>query len=424
MKISDKKGKIQRIIDNLLSTFLVLLFLNFLPILFSIDFLDVLQNAVEDFYITDVVFSDIQDPETIPPDTNIVIVNIGHLERWQIAEQINIMNQYGPKVIGIDSFFRTDKGEENDIPLAEAFAGTENLVLGSQLFSPDPVTGIFDTVMLSNEKFMQYAEPGFVNFITDDEEEYRMVREFSPKEKLKGEDEHDNIHLSFPARIANYISPEKVDRLIKRNNKKEIINFKRNIDPEQSNRYRAIDAFEIFEKRDSLHFLKDKIVLMGFLGNNLQILVTEDIFFTPMNEHYYGRSYPDMYGVVVHANVISMILDEDYFNTMTTISDWFPNIALFILVYFNMMFLNYIRINYVKFYEPANLVLMFGEMLAIFVIVLYVFYNFHFELKMQDKNTPFYAILLSGTLFETYHGSLKPISLSLFNSIKQKLLKK
>jgi CHASE2 domain-containing sensor protein len=50
----------------------------------------------------------------------------------------------------------------------------------------------------------------------------------------------------------------------------------------------------------------------------MNITSWEDKFYTPLNKKLAGKSNPDMFGVVVHANIISMILREDYVEQMAT----------------------------------------------------------------------------------------------------------
>ena len=70
--------------------------------------------------------------------------------------------------------------------------------------------------------------------------------------------------------------------------------------------------------------LKDKIVLLGYLGtaDGSSVAVHEDKFFTPLNPHLSGRSYPDMYGTLLHANILRMALDEDYIYSFPTWLNW------------------------------------------------------------------------------------------------------
>ena len=58
--------------------------------------------------------------------------------------------------------------------------------------------------------------------------------------------------------------------------------------------------------------VEGKIVLFGYLGDRLGAPQWEDKFFTPLNESIAGRANPDMYGPVIHANIASMVLNDDY----------------------------------------------------------------------------------------------------------------
>ena len=52
-----------------------------------------------------------------------------------------------------------------------------------------------------------------------------------------------------------------------------------------------------------------------------------------MNERPAGRTYPDMYGIVVHANVISMILRRDYIHDAPS---WLNILISILVAYFNV----------------------------------------------------------------------------------------
>jgi CHASE2 domain-containing protein len=387
-------------VDNLLATLVVLLFLKFLPILFSIDFLDPIQNTVENFNATDIVFSQIRNKEAQPVDTNIVLVNIGNLNRKGIANQLEIINQYNPKVVGVDAFFRKSKGEAMDIPLQEVMSEIDNLVIVNKLrYNPDKK--IFDSIETSHPMFLDYAEQSFANLITS-EDEFRTVRTFTPKQKV-----NDKNEIFFALKIAQHYDKEKVDKFLARNNEVETINFKRNQD-----KYLTLDACEIFEKQDELDFLDDKIVLLGFMGPSFDRKVTEDIFYTSMNEYYFGKTYPDMYGVVVHANIISMVLEQDF---VYTISDNVVLILSILLVFLNMIFFKLIEDKYPEWYEPAN----FGIVLFEIVGVIFLLINLllHYNIEINFREVTLFGILFSPTGYELYKGSLKPIGKRFFKKV-------
>src|SRR5688500_11797259 len=67
------------------------------------DALDPIGQALKDFELTDHVFSNLRPEPSV--DDRVVLVNIGRLSRAAIAEQIRIISEYKPKIIGIDGFF-------------------------------------------------------------------------------------------------------------------------------------------------------------------------------------------------------------------------------------------------------------------------------------------------------------------------------
>ncbi len=381
-------------IDNILSTILVILILKFLPYIFQVDFLNPIENTLEDFQISDIVFSKIMDENAIP-DTNIVLVNIGLLNRKGIAAQINIINRYSPKVIGIDSFFRELKSDDLDDPLARAFAKTNNLVLVSELYDYNNRWNYWDTIKTSHEKFSRNAKSGYANFIVRDDN-YRTVRNFTPKEFVRNRRE-----LSFALQVASIYRPESVDRMMAAPEQTEfIINFRRNTD-----KYRTLDAFQLFKMRDSLHFLEGKIVLLGFMGPDVISPTNEDMFFTPLNDRYVGKNYPDMYGVVVHANIISMMLENSY---LTSVPYSYSQAFTVMVIFFNMCLYSFVRRKFPSLYEPVSLLGTFSQILIILLFLMGLFY--YFGVQAQNAGV-FFALLLCKQGYELYNDSLKEIAM-------------
>ncbi len=387
-------------IDNLLATFLVFFVINFFPLLFSLDMFNPIQNTFQSIEITDLVFSQLRDQEETPLDTNIILVNNGSLQRAQLALVMQILNKHQPKVIGIDAMFRRPKGEINDLPLAQQFSDCRNLVLVSDLVY-NGKKDLFDTINKSMPLFMQFAKDGYANMITGNDStdgdniDYKTVRSFKPTTKVK-----DTTKYFFPVKIASIFSPEKVKKFLKRDNELEVINYRRN-----TNKYRTLDYKDVIANEDSLQFIKDKIVLIGFMGPDLKNKVTEDIFFSPLNKQYVGKTTPDMYGVVIHANIISMILNED---CIFTLPQLLINVLTFVLLYLNMALYAYSRNKFGHWYQTFNLGFTLFELTFLGILVLYCLLFFNLELKLYDA---FFAILFSTTAHESYSDSLKPLAL-------------
>ena len=368
-----------------------------MPIFFQVDFLNPIENTLEDFQITDIYFSQIQDVDNIPVDSSIVLINIGDLERHHIARQLEIVNQYNPKVIGIDAFFREEKEPYLDDPLEKALSEIDNLVLVTKIVHYNAETDTHDSVETSHDRFNQWAFNGYANFITA-EDNFRTVRTFTPKEKL-----HDSVQYSFAVEVAQKVAPDKVKILIERNNRQEIINFRRNTD-----KYITLGVIDVFKNQDSLHFIEDKIVLFGFMGPDVISPTDGDIFFTSLNENFVGKSYPDMYAVVVHANIISMIMDETYF---ASAPEFVSNILTIAMIYLVMAMFTFLREKHESWYEAVSFLGTFVLLVFIFLLILGMFSIFKVDLKAAGV---FFAVILLKQIYETYNDSIKVLVINFF----------
>jgi len=387
-----------------------------------LDFLDPIGEAISGMEITDQVFSNPSLRELPAADTNIVIVNIGILPRRGIAEQINIINKYNPKVIGIDSFFRSLKEDSlGDLMLAEAFSRVENLVIGSKLIEPDD-NGIWQDMYTSHELFSQYAMTASVNLIVDEadleQNKYKTCRSFFPIEKVF--DSESGTYFDEPAfavKLADIYAPDKVKKIIERDVEEEVVNYRGNVmDFGRSNfgtRYFALDVFDVLEENFTPDLIEGKIILMGFVGEDFSDTRSfEDKYFTPLNPKYAGRADLDMFGVVVHANIISMILNEDYIDQMGDVSAYvfailvcFANVFLFSLIYRKLP----------HWYDGlTKIIQLFEVIIFLFIIVL----SFHYYSYKLNLTIGIVAILFSGDSLEVYYGVIK----NLFNPERRRQL--
>jgi CHASE2 domain-containing sensor protein len=154
--------------------------------------------------------------------------------------------------------------------------------------------------------------------------------------------------------------------------------------------------------------------LLGTVKEIDSTVVLKDVYYTPLNGTYMGKAYPDMHGLVVQANIISMIIDDKYINSSP---DWMVFIFSFILVYFNMALFAFLNDKYEKLYEVTSLAAFVVESLTILALTIYFFHKFSYELK---ATMPIFSIALSILLFEIYHSSLKPLTLKLFHKLTNK----
>ncbi len=377
---------------------------------------DPLGQALGDMEMTDIAFSQLrEDPEL---DTNIVLVNISSLSRREIAQQISVINSFNPKVIGIDSFFDCPLGLRDTINcpalkdvmgnymLANVMSQVENLVLVTRVTQTDSLyfSGVvdqYDSLERTDPEIRGDAYEGFANLETEaaSQESFKACRRLNPQ-LVVGED----TLLAFSVRMAMLFDSAKTKRFLARDNYLETINYRGNIldlhgASAFSGRYFALDWYQAMDPEYVLpELIRGKIVIMGYLGNDFDDTSWDDKFFTPLNKQYAGKTNPDMYGPVVHANVISMILTEDYIDEMSAWQEWaiaiivcFLNVALFWLIYQRIP----------DWFDGISVVLQLIQIILLSFLMIYFFNWYSFKLNLTITLV---ALALVGTCFELYVG--------------------
>lgn len=389
------------LIDSVLGTLLIFLILATLDEVFdSLEILDPIGEALEDVEMTDILYSD-ENLRDAFADTNVVIVNIGYLSRAGIAEQIKIINKYNPRAIGMDTFFASEKDPEGDSLLAQALSEVENLVMPVQLLYSEE-TDNFDNSKVSLPKFNANAHMAHVNLITGvgvQQTDVKTCRTFSPAETYLGEE-----LPAYAVKMAEFLSPEKAGNFLKRNYEYETIKYRGNIIDYLGKyvpMFPALDVEDVFYENFVPELIEGKLVLFGFLGADFgDIYNTEDKYFTPMNEKYAGRGSPDMFGVVIHANIIAMILSEDYINKLADHWEW----ALAVLLCFlNVWFCTWVNLRLPYWYDGITKAAILLEVLVLFFIIFRLFLDFSFKLELT---VAMICIALSSDVMEFYHGIL------------------
>ena len=175
--------------DVFIGTVFIFAFMAFASYFLAIfSFLDPVGEALEDMQITDQVFSNTAFRTRPLPEDRVTVVNFGRRGRAEIAQMVNVINKYNPRVIGIDTFFSSLKEDSlGDLMLAEALANVENLVLGTKFIEPgeeddDPY---FYGLKKSHPIFNQNAVEAHVNLSTEQagtqQEGFKVVRRFFAK---------------------------------------------------------------------------------------------------------------------------------------------------------------------------------------------------------------------------------------------------
>ena len=378
---------------------------------FNSDIVNPLAKALSDFELTDVVFSQMR--ENPGHEERITMVNIGNLDRRGVAALIEQINNHNPKVIGIDAFFRHPKEDvEGDSLLVSAFSKVKHMVLVRELFENDSSQSI-DSVGYSHSMFMKHAEPGFADMISEGRDFFKTARECIPSEIVAGK-----RVLSFPTKMAFLYDSVQTKKFLARGNETETINFQGNIDTRKEGVsanskivFTAIDWRQIFDTLYTPSVFENKIVIMGYMGDYIGHHTWEDKFFTPLNSNYVGKANPDMYGVVVHANIVSMILKGHYINNM---SDYVNVPISLILIFLNVWLFSYLFIKLEMWYDGATFFLTLFEIMILIIVVLFIFDRYNYRVNIT---LPSIALFLTGNLIEIYYGLVKPLSSKIVKKI-------
>lgn len=378
------------------------------------DIFDPIGDVFADMESTDIVFSQLRENPVAEED--LVLVNVGDLPRAGIADMVNIINAFEPRVIGMDMIFRNPKEDTlGDLNLSAAFSRVENLVMYSKLINYDDDDD-FDTLEVSYPPLFGYGETAFVNFITGaaDQDDLKMCREFAVREYVG-----DLEQLAFSVKMAQYMDPEKVEKFLARGNEVETINYRGNIFDYGATDYPAcyfaLDWYQVLDMEFAPELIKDKAVIFCYLGSELgDRKALDDKYFTPLNKNYVGKTHADMFGGVVHANAFSMIMSENYVDEMS--EGWAYAMAL-ILLYLNIVLFTLIYKVMPKWYDGLTKLIQLIEAFALFTLGLVIFNYFNYKV---DVTLSIVGVLIAGDALEVFFG----VFVNLFTKEGRKELRK
>ncbi len=353
-------------------------------------------------------------------DENIVIVNIGYLSRREIAEQVQIISKYKPKVIGIDGFFdcrglRRDTFEcpalrdtMGNLMLSNAIREAGNVVLVSKVLQKDTLLAenTYDSLRRSDSIFLDYAySDGYASLVTEAafQDDVKTCRTFNPKIKVK-----DEMHYAFSVEMAMVYDSAKTQKFLDRTNYSEIINYRGNVfdifgSTNYPQMFYTIDVEDVMTENFAGEMFKDKIVILGFLGGKLGDPSWSDKFYTPLNKKLAGKANPDMFGVVVHANIVSMILNEDFVNQM---AEWQEIMLAIIICLLNVALFSLINTNLPLWYDGITKLLQLIQLLLYTVLMVLIFHWYSFKLNITLTLA---AVALVGDVYEIYMSVIKNI---------------
>ena len=368
---------------------------------------DVIGLALKDFELTDYAFSNLRPDPVV--EERIILVNIGTLSRREIAQQIQIINQYKPRVIGFDGFFDCEGGLRDSVNcpalldtlgnlmLSSALQDARNFVLGAKLLQTDSLaqidTDVYDSLEISDPMFTNYATRGFVSLPTNAtyQEDVKLCRSIFPTMQVAGKEE-----LAFSVQIAMLFDSVKTKKFLARKKAEEVINFRGNIEVRQlrlksikndetattnfKTMFYVVDVEEMLRGEVLPEMFKDNIVMMGYLGDYLGDPSWDDKFYTPLNKKVAGRAHPDMFGLVLHANAVTMILNEDYVDEL---SIWSKYAVAFLVCLFTVALFIFIDRKLPIWFDALSVIIQLIELLIIISFIIFAFATWSLKLDLS-----------------------------------------
>lgn len=342
----------------MIAVFLVIWLIGLIPLNFS--FLNPIKTALDDFKFNDLAYAKLGKNNHTKTDTRIAVVNVGWLGREQIGELIRRIDSAKPKAIGLDVQFTGPRDPMADSFLSDALLNTQNLVAASKL------DWQIDTVEQKGYFNNTVNIYGYVNFIG---EEKSTIRYFSPFEQYNGK-----LVNSFSAALVKIVNPKAYQKLFSRKHEFESIHYTRS-----SDKFFIINGVDVLNNKLGKNAFSNKIVLIGYINQTKHDI--EDKHFTPMNRQFAGRASPDLNGVLIHGNIISMILDGNY---ISKTPGWLNKIiTLFVALIHMVIFMRYYIENYTWFHFIAKLAQLASAILFIYLsILLFYFFSLEIDVKM------------------------------------------
>lgn len=214
-------------------------------------------------------------------DPIITIVNIGHSNRVELGKQLGIIKKYSPKIIALDFYLVPDSLDKDAILVKEleTIKNTVQIVGLHDLYEPDY---IWDSLEVSHPKF-KIANHGFANFTTEDS---ILINELPMTQSFKS---RQIYCFSYVVAQNSFGVKDK----FKNTGDREL---KLNLDRLGKN-YKLISAYELSSGKFKKQDLKDKIVIMGYVGEK------EDYFYLDK-----GKT-KKINGVEVHAAIIEELIN-------------------------------------------------------------------------------------------------------------------
>lgn len=391
-------------LDALVGTIFVFLTIFIFSIIFSADIFTPLKRVFEDFAITD-INTDFRDENYIEPDTNIVLINNYRLSTDETINLIEKLNSFNPKIIGLEELKLETIDPNSLVRLDSIFSLMhKRIVIGYLLFNPDyfnlinPFDSILNGFIKKHEIIWGYNDLDFQK-----DKRFYTQREFYPFVKVDS-----GIIESFALKISKFYGADLFSHRIQSNKGAELINYKGNF-----NKFFFFEGSDLLNDENPINRFTNKIILIGNCPVFESAKNLDELYFTPLNENYAGRAFPDMFKIVIIANIINMFIQGSFYNTVP----FFVVIIIsFIITYFN--FLLYLKVSNFKkeLYELVSILSFLIQSTLIIVLTYYFYFIFNLDLKLTLS---LIAIATTVFIFEAYMDSFKPFFYYLYSFLQK-----
>lgn len=364
----------------------------------NLSFFDPFAEAFRDFTLTDLYYNKLKDRNEIYKGP-VVLINAENKSRKELAFLLQSIEEANPKVVALDIIF-PDRKSDDDSLLHNLFHQYKNLILPSYPDFEKPSQSIYNHSYFTSEK------DNYVN-IEGDNKETSTIRYYYPFVKQQ---------QAFTSAIIKKFNTSVYEKLKKRKEERVEIHYFGNLA-----NFNYFNFDEVMQPGFDASSLTGKIILIGYLGlpnTNLTNKIDEDMVFTPLNEKLSGRSYPDMYGCVAHANILRMTLDDDY---IKVIPRWGIILFSFILIWLLLpIFCGLFFKGEIWFNGLGVGVQLIGSILFVYITV--IVYR-HMDTKF-DPGLPLTCFVLLPIFINLYEALLLFIHHKLKIKIKSRFINK
>ncbi len=354
--------------DTIFATVWVFIFivgLGLIPL--NLGVINPIKLSLKDFDSNDMSYSKyLQKAEHTNLDSNITIVNIGHADRELLSMIINKTATFQPKVMALDAYFDGPLDPVQDSMLSDAFKRNKNLIVANVMQFKGKHG---DSVYFRGDYINTASQYAYANIFQDSLATIRTYDPFIVDEADKKK------YKAFSSAIVEAYDLKAYEKLEKKGHGKLMINYLRRL-----NQYRLVQIENLMADGVDSSYLKGKIVLFGYINEDPNDI--SDKKFTPMNRRFYGKTIPDMNGIVVHANIISMALEKKYIKKLPS---W-ANLLIAVLICWLHMsfFIRYYLESHIWFHLAAKI----AQVLSVFFFVWLGIYLFdQYRMKVDLKLT-------------------------------------